>query len=1577
MAPPESASRNWRGVNGQHQRWAVVVAAVILAAALSGCGDDDDDDDDGGRTPTPTATVNGPPVFVPIADQTVVFGSDLLVAVSASDPEGAPVTLSIEGRPDNSFFLPASGVFCFFADLEGQIGHPLEITFIADDGSATSRETVTITVVHPDAGGHIALGVLEGFSFDPIGDQFATPGETLTVQLSASGASPITYRMYPDLAIASQVTLDETSGEFRFTPTAAQAGNTYEITFQACVPEGENCSAIVQLHELVKVHVSHLPGASECPAYVPQGCTLLTSPTQLPQPVRGCFYIQSTGGMPWMFGNVNILEKGALYFVEDPDNVIDVRFQSLLVEKGGVLQAGSADCPFGKQAAMQNKMGGKLSIGLWGNDPSDENRVTNPPTGIECLTGCRPDNSAMCSTTRCFPRSRDFAPDTWYCTQPNSDDPCYNKIPPKSKCAGYPGSATTTCDSNFLQQDYHHLNFDNTPWGYKVLGVSYGGALRLFGYKGAKPLQNKDWAAANDSNEHCVAPAAKDSTLDAHEMRTWADLTGSSWVRLSGINPARTVITLDRDVSADWKANDQIVVGATDWYPSHSELRTISNVGSTTVDGVTVTQLTLDRALDYPHNAKLFDTDKLGVTFTENVNRKAADLRASVGLLSRSIQVRSFDKDGKDFPAVEGCTASNNPPKPECYFGGHVMFRQGFRDVQVQGVEFRQLGQGGRQGHYPVHFHFAKNTAYTQGKAFVKDSSIWDSMTRFAVVHGTHGVTLARNVGYLSVGSGYYLEDGSEIENKLCHNLGVGARASLREYFVAQSKLSPLPLTARYVPPIIDGVLPGPIPADTDPNQPTLLTGSDAYMPVMFWFMNAFNELVGNNAVGVHGFGSCYWLLASGVSGPSFPTPTPTVGPRTPTPTPGHGPPFAGLASYNVSSSIQAPLLRFRGNSCMTSPLALPASAELPPAPQVPPLPVGQNYVGYQAVPNPYIAGKTIADLKGKYFRPAVTGDFKPIQPNTAGSGGSLFTNCAQFADTGTESTTLALNPKSCVTTVIDRFSTSYNWAEVNFGSIWFRPWFYLFLNSAITDQLFGGLTFVTAGSWIQVPPGYFSLAKNNLFVGTSQYGDGASQFAKRSGPVFRITASDDAGNFAPCVGPKATCNIETEGTGYWRDFFQPKRLVTIYDGPHFADGNTFTNVGSFQCNPQPCDGMTPCTAEFECGIYSSTVQPAVMNGTVVNKKLMTVIDAAIGWKQPNGFYYPPAFTYRRSNFVKTLPNMPPEVKALNQCYSFGKEDDFKQPMQRDGSCRHNVIDRTRNYLKGNLISPNAAPEVFGPAGTVLPVTPIDFSTILLDLDGSLTGATGSLSGQIVETSSVSRNPFFDAPAQSPECLSFGLQTSPYQFVTTMVAPLAGSPAAGNTTVRPWTTLNCNNGYDPAKCPCDGAPPLTPTPTPHAGRQLAAGSDLSPVAIPRRTGRVRRDLLRLEPGALRVQPRHLYDRPQRRTRHLPDDGPTAGPDAERATRRALLHRHQCGRRRYVAGHQLYHRAHLRRAARDLRRRPELCRVQPLRAQRLEDQLPVLRRPRQYAEQHRRPLRPRHTASDRPERQLLVGRTRRV
>jgi hypothetical protein len=1428
-------------------RVAFAITALIAGGGLTGCGDDDP----APSRPTPTSTIavatasptvavatptatapatgtsiaaasptatstvssNRAPVLAPLANRSVPVGSDVLFAVSAEDPDGDEVTLSTGPLPADSYFLPDSGVFCVFG-VDTHLGEVFEVTFFASDGELTTSTSVSITVVPEGVAG--GIGGPPSITLAPVGDRIVRAGAPLAIQLVATGASPLVFKALPAKEIAPYTTIDANSGVFRFTPPASLAGRMFEVTFQACVPNGAECGTL-QTHETIHIAVGD---AATCPDYVPAGCEELAPGGTLPQPLAGCRVVRQAG--TYVYENVNILDGGGLYFVEDPSGAIDFQVSSMLVEYGGVLQAGSAACPFGAQ-------GGKLSIGLYGGDPSLEATVANPTPGIQCLTNPGADEP-------CFPTALHEGT-KHYCVASDlvdAKDTCSATSPP------------LTDPNNFLLEHYGHLNFDPTPWGYKVLGVSYGGAIRMFGAKGTA-LATGDL----DPADHCPVPPPSLSTLDATEMQAWAELSGSSWVRLEATgdtmvdSAARTLLTLDRVVDG-WGVGDEIVVGTTDWYPSHSEQRTIRAVATVTTAGGPRTQLTVDPLL-YPHETSMFDAARLEAenqaTFTDPVNRKTADLRAPVGLLSRSIQIRSLGESARriesdpGFPAVENCLDDGTGTvDPGCYFGGHVMFRQGFREVQIRGAEFRQLGQGGRMGHYPVHFHLAKSTAYTDGKAYVKDSSIWDSMNRFIVLHGSHDVTLARNVGYLSVGHGYYLEDGSEIGNLLCQNLGISARAALNEYYVAQSKAEnwtgtpPAPSPAsRFVPPILDGVCPGPgatqcaclnppaAPAACTTDNlwgPTLRAGSDSYMPVMFWTMNAYNEMVGNQANGVYGFGSCYWLLGSGVSGASF-----------------SGHLFDGLANFNVAGAYQVPLLRFRGNGCSTATYGLPASAEVSPAA----LGEAQN-TGYTAVENPYVAGRTAAQLGINFPRPAVVGNFQPIEANLGG----VF-NCGS---TGVDDAALAGNEQACVTTIIDRFTTGFNWAERNYGSVWLRPGFYLLLNSAVTDQLFGGVTFVSAGSWVQVPPGYFSLAKNSLFAGTTQHG--GSPWAQRSGPLFTISASDDPAHYAPCAkGGSITCNLESEGTGFWTGGFQPKRMINIYDGPHFADGNLFVDIGSWECDPQPCLGMSSAACEaslrarygtnaLPCGIYSSTFQPAPIPpiGQPIDPHRMIVLDAAVGWKQPNGFYYPPAFTYRGSTFYKNLPVGLPDpdpMNPLNQCYSFGPADGFMSPSQRPGDCRHYVIDRTVDYIAGSMLALNGGPGVFPAANNNLPVTPIDFSTILLDLDGSLTGSTAMIEGVsgAQPSTSLSRNSFFDAPAQTDECLSFGLQTSPYQFVTTVVAPLAASPATTDPTwvnpllwpdptnpsasgtplvaiYRQWET-----GFDPEQCDqvCSAADP--------------------------------------------------------------------------------------------------------------------------------------------------------------------------
>src|SRR5690606_25957204 len=239
---------------------------------------------------------------------------------------------------------------------------------------------------------------------------------------------------------------------------------------------------------------------------------------------------------------------------------------------------------------------------------------------------------------------------------------------------------------------------------------------------------------------------------------------------------------------------------------------------------------------------------------------------------------------------------------------------------------------------------------------------------------------------------------------------------------------------------------------------------------------------------------------------------------------------------------------------------------------------------------------------------------------------------------------------------------------------------------------------------------------------------------------------------------------LEAEGIGLWYSGFQPKRLITIYDGPMFADGNTFLNVGAWKCDAAPCLGASSaaeCKLEdgaLPCGIYTRTTQPAAPS----SQTEIVVLDAAVGWKQPNGFFYPPAFNFRRSAFLNTRND------PLNQCFTEAPGD-YENATFKPGSCRHNVVDRTADYLIGNVFDLTGQPDRRSGAKNMLDSGTIDFATILLDLDGSFTGSTSKIDGRTPPglTTSVSKNRFFDAPSQSPECLSFGVQTSPYTFLTT------------------------------------------------------------------------------------------------------------------------------------------------------------------------------------------------------------------
>lgn len=79
------------------------------------------------------------------------------------------------------------------------------------------------------------------------------------------------------------------------------------------------------------------------------------------------------------------------------------------------------------------------------------------------------------------------------------------------------------------------------------------------------------------------------------------------------------------------------------------------------------------------------------------------------------------------------------------------------------------------------------------------------------------------------------------------------------------------------------------------------------------------------------------------------------------------------------------------------------------------------------------------------------------------------------------------------------------------------------------------------------------------------------------------------------------------------------QRLFSIYDGPAYEENNAYLDI--------PRTGITDCTPANAGGCSNSKWMYGAVSGMPQDAKGACYLpNAAIEWKQPNGFYYPPAF---------------------------------------------------------------------------------------------------------------------------------------------------------------------------------------------------------------------------------------------------------------------------------------------------------------------------------------------------------------
>ena len=106
--------------------------------------------------------------------------------------------------------------------------------------------------------------------------------------------------------------------------------------------------------------------------------------------------------------------------------------------------------------------------------------------------------------------------------------------------------------------------------------------------------------------------------------------------------------------------------------------------------------------------------------------------------------------------------------------GGHFIVTKDFNNVHVSNVEFTKMGQASL-GRYPLHWHMAGDVGpetYQDPSSF-ENNSIHHCFNHFVTVHCTHNALVKDNVGYITRGHGYFIEDGYEKGTQFIGNLGM------------------------------------------------------------------------------------------------------------------------------------------------------------------------------------------------------------------------------------------------------------------------------------------------------------------------------------------------------------------------------------------------------------------------------------------------------------------------------------------------------------------------------------------------------------------------------------------------------------------------------------------------------------------------------------------------------------------------------------------------------------------------------------------------------------------------------------
>ncbi len=162
---------------------------------------------------------NQPPVLAPIADQQVPVGSVVQIPVSARDPDGDAIVLSMSSLPSGASFSDAGNGTGSFDWVPGVVGNFALDVMATDAGTppATATESFTLTV------GNVNRPPV----LTPIGDRSVDLGMTLQVRVTASDPDmdALSFSLAGGPPDATFADFGDGSAEILWTPTAAGSFN--------------------------------------------------------------------------------------------------------------------------------------------------------------------------------------------------------------------------------------------------------------------------------------------------------------------------------------------------------------------------------------------------------------------------------------------------------------------------------------------------------------------------------------------------------------------------------------------------------------------------------------------------------------------------------------------------------------------------------------------------------------------------------------------------------------------------------------------------------------------------------------------------------------------------------------------------------------------------------------------------------------------------------------------------------------------------------------------------------------------------------------------------------------------------------------------------------------------------------------------------------------------------------------------------------------------------------------------------------------------------------------------------------